>query len=409
MKVYVLRSEIHIIKKGHRLYSYCDEICFKSKNLYNHVNYILRQAYTKGEEVPFAFQLNKKLKNEDVFRALPSKTSQQIIIKLGHNWKAFFKSIKDWSKSKSKYTGRPRIPKYKDKNGRNIVFFDYQQGTLKDGKYKFPLTDNYIETNVTKEQFRQVQIIPYGSCYKICIVYRKKIKVNVETNNSYLAIDLGIDNLATLTNNIGEQPIVINGKIIKSVNQYYNKKLAKLRSYVGRNSSNRINRLNTKRNNIINTHFHKISRWIIEYCKAYHIQNIIVGKNHDWQRNSKMNKKTNQKFIQTPYEKFIHQLIYKGEELGINVEEIEEQYTSKSSFIDNDIIPTRFGDYEFSGKRIKRGIYKSKEDKLINADVNGSYNILRKYLNKCNIQFSYEDVEGLSLNPIRLNIAPNKN
>jgi putative transposase len=302
----VLRSEIHMINKNHRLFKYCDEVCYKSKNLYNYANYIFRQDFINNNKYPDTFELNKQIKNEDVFKELPAKTSQQIIIQLGKNWKSFFKSIKDWAKHQEKYNGKPKIPKYKNKDGRNIVLFDYQQGTLKDDKYKFPLTDEYIETNITKEQLRHIKIIPYGSCYKICIVYRVEVKEKLNKNDNYLAIDLGVDNLATLTNNIGLTPIVINGKILKSINQYYNKKLAKLHSYVPNKSSKRIKKLSLKRNNIVETHMHKISRFIINYCSDSKIDNIIIGRNKDWKRDSKMNKEVNQKFINIPFEMCQH-------------------------------------------------------------------------------------------------------
>lgn len=398
----VLRAETHIINKNHRLFNYCDDVCFKSKNLYNYANYLIRQEYISSGKVITAFDLNKQLKNEDVFRELPSKTSQQIIIKLGQNWSSFLKLKVDYSKNKDKYLGVPKLPKYKDKNGKNIVMFDYQQGTLKDGKYKFPKSEHYIETKVNKSDFRQIQIIPFGSCYKIIVVYKKELNDLMLTNDNYLAIDLGIDNLATLTNNIVKQPIVINGKIIKSINKYYNKKLAKYKSFVGNKSSNNIKRITLKRNNIIETHFHKISRFIINYCMENKISNIVIGKNERWKNKSNMSKKQNQTFVQIPFDTLIKQIQYKGEEKGINVITINEQYTSKSSFIDNDPIPTNFKEYEFSGKRIKRGLYESGSGTLINADVNGSYNILRK----CNPQFKYnERIEGISLYPVRLNIV----
>lgn len=375
-------------------------MCFRSKNLYNYANYILRQEFIKNQKTVSAFDLNKRLKNEEAFKELPAKTSQQIIIALCRNWKSFFVAIKDWKINKGKYLGKPALPRYKKKNGRNIVLFDYQQGTLKDGKYKFPLSNHYIETRIEKENFRQVQIIPYGTCYKINIIYRKKILPIKANFKNFLAIDLGIDNLATLTNNIGESSIVINGKIIKSANQYYNKRLAQLKSYVGNKSSNRINRLSIKYSNKMETHFHKISRYIINYCKKKNIGNIIIGKNKLWKNRSKMNKKSNQKFIQIPFNKLIEQVKYKAEEIGINVLVTDERYTSQSSFIDNDVLPTKFGEYQFSGRRVKRGLYRSKSGILINADVNASYNILRK----CNPEFSYDRIEGVSLHPTRINI-----
>lgn len=396
------RCETHIIRKNHRLFSYCDDICFKSKNLYNYANYLARNDFKENQILTkSAYDYNKELKNEEVFKALPSKTSQQIIMKLFKNWKAFLKAVKDWSKNPEKYNGKPSIPKYKDKNGRNIVFFDYQQCFVKNEKIKLPKTKLYIDTNVSREQFKQIQIVPYGSCYKICIYYVIDIPEKEIYNNNYLAIDLGVDNFATCINNVGIPPIIINGKVVKSINQYYNKLLAKAKSYVGNQTSKRMKRISFKRNNIIETHFHIISRWIINYCKAYNIESIVVGKNKDWKRGSRMSKKSNQKFIQLPHERFIQMLKYKGEEAGIRVIEQEESYTSKASFIDSDEMVKGT---EFSGKRIKRGLYQSKDGTLINADVNGSYNILRK----CNAQFSYESIEGLSLIPLRLNIAPNK-
>jgi putative transposase len=382
-------------------------MCFKSKNLYNYANYLVRQEFINNNNIIFSFNLNKLLKNEDVFKALPAKTSQKIIILLGKNWKSFFKGVKDWSKNKDKYCGQPGLPKYKKKDGRQIVFFDHGQGTFNEGKYYFPRKDckktDYIETNITRENFKLLRIVPYGNCYKIELVYEKEIEEKLDYNNNYIAIDLGINNLATLTNNIGIQPIAINGKIIKSINCYYNKLRSKAMSYIGKGTSNRIKRIDTKRNNIISTHFHKISRYIINYCLTNNIENIIIGRNKDWQRNSNIGKKNNQLFVQIPFEDLIKKIFYKAEESGIRVIIISEEYTSKSSFIDNDILPTKFDDYEFSGQRIKRGLYKSKDGILINADINGSYNILRK----CIPEFVYNNdrIKGISLYPIRQNIG----
>lgn len=391
------------------MFKYCDEACFKSKNLYNYANYLIRQEFLNNNRIISAFELNKMLKTHKTFKALPAKTSQQIIIQLCYNWKSFFKAIKQWKKNKNEFCGKPNLPKYKKKNGRNIVYFDYMQGSFQDGKYYFPVKggnksvkNEYIETNITKEQFKQLRIVPYGSCYKIEIVYEVEVPDTKETNNKYLAIDLGVDNLATLTNNIGLRPIVINGRILKSINNYYNKIRAKAQSYIGVGTSKRIQRIDFKRNNIVNTHMHKISRWIINYCLDNNIQNIIIGKNHDWKHSSKMNNVSNQRFIQIPFENLINKIKYKAEEKGIKVIMVDEKYTSQASFIDNDDLPDNINKYEFSGRRIYRGLYKSKGGILINADVNGSYNILRKG----NPEFKYDDrIKGVSLHPIRLNIA----
>jgi len=403
MKEKEYRTQVTIIKKGHRLYDYCADMCFKSKNLYNRANYMIKQE-RKDNDNRFigAFELNKQLKTEDCFKALPSKTSQQIIIQLCNNWRAWFKSIKDYYKHKSKYCGMPRPPQYKNKEkGKNTVLFDYMQGCFKDEKYYFSRKDRqkveYLDTSVTKEKFLLCRIVPYGNCYKIEMIYKVDMVEPKENNDRYLAIDLGVTNFATLTNNIGSQSIVINGRILKSINNYYNKQRAKALSYIGRGSSNRTYKIDFKRNNMINHHMHKISRWIIDYCVENDINTICIGANHDWQRNSNLGRKTNQKFVQIPFTKFTQNLEYKAKDSGIKIVLTEESYTSKASFIDNDGMGK---ECECSGKRVKRGLYRSADGTLINADVNGSYNILRK----CNPEFKYDGIKGLSLNPVRMNL-----
>lgn len=397
------RSEIHIIKPTHRLFKYCDEMCFKSKNLYNYANYLTRQEFFNSGKYLFPFTLNKDLKVHETFKALPAKTSQQIIIRLGRDWKSFFKGTKIWGKDKKGFCGQPQPPRYKKKDGRNLVCFDYMQGSWKNNQYYFPnQKELFIKTNITKKEFKLCEIIPCGGCYKISIIYKKEMEPEIKTNNNYLAIDLGVNNLTTLVNNAGLQPVIINGKIMKSVNNYYNKEYAKAQSYAQKQSTKRIRRLASKRNNIMDTQMHRVSRWIINYCITNNISNILVGQTDDWKRGINIGANNNQNFVQIPFNKLIYQIQYKGEEAGINVRVINESYTSKASFIDDDTLPKEFGNYEFGGKRIKRGLYKSKEGILINADVNAAYNILRKG----NVEFNYEDcVKGLALTPVRINVA----
>lgn len=395
------RSEIHIIKSNHILYKYCDDLCFKSKNLYNYANYLVRQEFFDNKKIVTAFDLNKQLKYHNLFRALPAKTSQHVMLQLGHNWKAFFKSAKAWVKNKDKYTGQPKPPRYKNKDGRNIVRFDYAQGSWKHNKYYFPnQKENFIQTKVNKEQFKLCEIIPYGNCYKISIIYKNDITHKIRERKNILAIDLGVNNIATLTNNIGLQPIIINGRIIKSINNYYHKKMSKAQSYAPQMSTKRTRRLSLKYANILNDNTHKISRWIVNYCVYNNIDTIIIGTTFDWKRNIHIGAKNNQTFYGMPYVQLINKISYKSEEHGINIIFIDEKYTSKASFLDSDFLPENFGEYEFSGKRVKRGLYKSANGILINADVNGSYNILRKG----SPQFSYEGIAGLALIPIKINI-----
>lgn len=385
-------------------------MCFKAKNLYNYANYIKKQCLKNNEKTQSAFDLNKELKSHEVFIQLPSKTAQQVILKLDKNWKSFYNAMKSYNKNNTMFCGKPKPPNYKDKNGRFVCEFDYMQIKFKDGKAYFQgrkeenlkLEDKqFIDTNVSPSDFKLLQIIPCGNCYKISLIYKVSDTEPKQDNGNYLAIDLGLNNFATCVNNKGIQPFVINGKVLKSENQYYNKLLAKANSYVGNKSSNRIKRIAFKRNNIINTHLHRMSRFIIRYCEAEEINTIVIGRNKDWKRDINLGKKTNQKFVQIPHEKFIDMVTYKAQEVGITVKVIDERYTSKSSFIDNDILPDKFGDYKFSGKRVKRGLYKSKEGILINADVNGAYNILRK----SNSEFKYHDgIQDVSLHPIILTV-----
>lgn len=409
------RTEVHIVRKNHKLHKYCDDMCYKSKNLYNVANFTLREQFfnnkklNKEDRKYYSYMdLNKMLKTHDCFKELPAKTSQQVIIGLSRNWSSMYSSIKRYNKNKIGYTGAPKIPKYKDKNGRNVVRFDYTQIKIENGFYYFQqrkgikIKPNKIKCNIPKENFRLLEIVPMGNCYKICIIYRIDDIPLLDDNDRYMSIDLGLNNFATCVNNIGKQPIVINGKILKSVNQYYNKLLSKYKSYVGNKSSNNIKRIGFKRNNIVETHLHKISTYIVNYCVENKINTIFIGNNFDWKRNSKMSKIVNQSFIQIPHGKFIEKLAYKCENYGITLVELDERYTSKSSFIDNDILPEEFGNYTFSGKRVKRGMYMSKANILINADVNGAYNILRKG----NPKFIYNDrIEGVSFHPIKINIC----
>lgn len=401
----VKRVEQIQIKHGHNLYNYCDRLSFASKNLYNYANYIVRQEFINNNKWIRYNELDKLLKTHETYKALPAQTAQQTLIVLDKNWKSFIKSIKKWCKNKSGYWGRPKLPKYKKKNGRNIIVFTYQQCKIVNGYITFPKADLILKTSI-KDNLKQVRIIPKGSIYLVEVVYEKEITTTPKPTKNIAGIDLGLDNFATLTNNIGIQPIVINGKNIKSMNQYFNKRKAELMSYVqNRGISNRIKKLTLKRNNKINNFLHKSSRYIVNWCIAKEIDTIVVGNNRNWKQEINLGKRTNQQFIGVPYEIFIKQLKYKCREAGINFILTEESYTSKASFIDMDEVPVyKEGEenkYFFSGKRIRRGLYRSFNSILINADVNGAYNIIRKVFPKV---FA-NGIEGVGLHPVRLNIA----
>lgn len=221
-----------------------------------------------------------------------------------------------------------------------------------------------------------------------------------------ISIDLGLDYLATITNNIGKTSIVVNGRNIKSINHYYNKKLAKLKSEIGTGTSKRIQILTLKRNNKIRDALHKTSHFIISYCIKNMIDTIVVGSNKNWKQNIFIGKRNNQNFVQIPYDTLLKQIEYKALKEGIKMIITEESYTSKASFLDIDTLPMfnnkKPEKHKFSGERIHRGLYKTANNTLINADVNGSLNIGRKvFLN----DLWSDRIEGVVFHPVRFNIG----
>ena len=226
------------------------------------------------------------------------------------------------------------------------------------------------------------------------------IKNKVNSDNK-IAIDLGINNLCAITSNI-DNSFIINGKALKSMNYYYNKQLAKLKSDLKKNhnkeSSKRIERLTLKRNNKVNDYLHKTSKYIIEYCKEKEISEIAIGYNDGWKQGVNLNKQNNQNFVGIPHKKLIEQIKYKAELNGISIHLNNESYTSKVSALDKEKIMRH---NEYLGERIKRGLFKTKDGILINSDINGSLNIGRKvwgddYVNN-------PTLKGFVMNPIKVN------
>lgn len=400
------RVERHIIYSNNKYYAMLDDFCFKSKNLYNFANYHARQRFIKNGEWLRYNEMDKLFKQEDKdfdYRNMPSaQSSQQCLRLLEKNWKSFFKAIKDYSKHKEKYNGRPKLPKYLKKNGRNILILTNYNCKLKNGYIKFPKTfkDFTIKTNVSNCQ--QVRIIPRNKYLIIEIVYNVDVPSIKEDNSKYVGIDLGLDNLATLTNNCGYSFKLINGRKLKSINKFYNKQLSHYREIAKRMNNldwtNRMNSLTVKRNNMIDDLIHKASKSIIDYTLSCGANTIVVGNNKDWKRNSSMSKKVNQSFVGLPHQKLIEQIQYKAENVGIKVILTEESYTSGTSFLDNELPIKEFYN---KNRRVYRCLFKSNNGKLINADVNGSLQIIRKVFPDA---FKSQGVEGYGFNPIRVNL-----
>ena len=414
------------IKKGHKLFKYFSDLCHNSKNLYNASNYYIRQYasaklrirenqplhnnqkeildivesikgtkyYPKGDFLTYNAldYIFKTTKNVD-YLSLPSHSNQWIIKSLIEgNYKSFFSIIKDYKLNPSKYLGRPKMPKYLKKD-KTILFFSNITCKIKNEKYlRFPKTK--LQLNIgklgIKGKLKQVRVIPHTTYYDIELVldttenYEK-----VKANNKIMAIDIGLNNLCAISTSFNKKTYLIKGTPIKSINQYFNKEVAHYKGILKKvnqaDYSVRLDKLYKKRNNKIKDYIHKTSKKVIELCLQNNISTIVIGHNKNWKQNSDMGKINNQNFISIPVNKLIEQIQYKAAYHNINVELQEESYTSKASFLDNDEIPvlnkkTKDNKYTFSGKRIKRGLYKSQEGILINADINGSLNILKKYL-----------------------------
>ena len=375
--------EKHLIKKSHPCYHLLKEFCVKSRKLYNHANYLVRQRFIAEDYWIRYGELDKTLK-ADVqypdYKNMPTaQSAQQILRLLDKNWKSFFKAIKDWKQHPSKYTGRPKLPRYK--HNTQVLMLTNQECKLKNNKIYFPkcfdgftISPKFIEYDYSK--FNQVRFIPKGNHIIAEIIYEIADVESLPNNQKYMSMDLGVNNLATCVSNV-KSPEIVNGRPLKAINQFYNKRRAYLQSRLPKNrkSSNKIQRITAKRNRQIEDYLHKSSKHIVKTCIENQINTIIIGKNDGWKQNVNMSKKVNQNFVSIPFNRLIEMIEYKAAKVGVTVIQTEESYTSGTSFLDNEL-PTK----EFYNKRrrVHRGLFKSNTGMIINADVNGAYQIMKK-------------------------------
>lgn len=404
----MMRVEKHIIKSNNRWFDMLIDFCRKSKNLYNHANYIIRQKFTSSNEWVRYAELDRLLRADieyPDYRNMPTAQSAQQILKLlDRNWKSFFNSIKDWSQHKEKHLGKPKLPKYLKPDGHYLLIVTNQDCRLKDECLVFPksfngftLTPQFIQKS-NFDKFQQVRFIPHKHRIVVELVYSLKPTAKKNDNHRYIGIDIGVNNLVTASNNAGVTPFIINGRPLKSINQNYNKRISHYREIAkrmnNRDYSKRMDSLTEKRNARIDDYLHKASRKIINFCIENDIHTIVIGKNDGWKQSPKLSKRVNQHFVQLPFARLIGMIQYKAEEQGIAVILTEESYTSGTSFIDNEA-PTR-ENYDKS-RRVHRGLFKSNSGTLINADLNGAYQIIKKV-------FPIEWDSGCVLHPIVVNV-----
>jgi IS605 OrfB family transposase len=397
--------ERHVIKRADPQFQTIDRAAFASKNLYNAANYELRQAFIFHGVFLSYPQMHQRMKDHEAYKALPAKVAQQVLRVLDKNWQSFFAALAAWKDDPSTFLGRPRLPHYKDKQqGRNLLVYTIQAlslPALRNGMICPSMLGITVQTR--SQDVQQVRIIPRIGYYVVEVVYEREPIPAAVTPALHAGVDIGLNNLAVLTaDKPGFVPRVVNGRPVKSINQFYNKRRAELQFQLGRRgSSQRLERITARRTRRIDHYLHTASRRIIDLLVAEGIGTLCIGQNPLWKQEANMGKRTNQNFVSVPHARFIEMLAYKAELVGIRVIVTEESYTSKASFLDGDPLPV----YDaakpapsFSGKRVKRGLYRAADGRHINADVNGAYNVIRKVAPDAFAQGS----RGCVVHPVRL-------
>ena len=395
------------------------ELCHIAKNLANEAIYNVRQYYfSEGEFLKYEKNYTL-LKNSPNYKALNSNMAQQILKEVDGSFKSFFSLLK--LAKQGKYAFKDcRLPRYLPKDGYTTLVIGFVR--LKGNKLILPFSNSFKKTHKAVEitippmlldkKVKEIRIIPKAKArfFEIQYIYEAEcVQRNLNTNNA-LALDLGINNLVTAVSSNGKS-FIIDGKKLKSINRWFNKENARLQSikdkqHYGKKSTSRQKAIARNRNNKVNDYMNKAARKVINYCIANDMGTLVVGYNETFQRGGHIGKRNNQNFVNIPYGQLRSKLEYLCKMNGIIFVKQEESYTSKSSFWDRDDIPVYNADnpreYQFSGKRIHRGQYKTASGKIINADVNGALNIMRKSsVVDVNILYGRGEVDT----PVRIRIA----
>ena len=399
-----LTQQVVISNKSNK-FAQLDELCFLSKNLYNVALYHIRQYYKETGKYLTYNKLAKILSdsNNVDYRAMPyAQSAQQVLRQVDSQYKTFFSSLK----SKKMQGKKIRLPKYKDKeNGRNVFVYTHQDAKVSNGVVYLKTKQGKLSFNILADSIQQVRLVPKANHIVVEIIYNKEYKIK-QDNNRYASIDLGLNNLCTLTSNVA-QSIIVDGKRLKSINHHYNKTKAELQSKLkkGKYSSKHISNLTLRRNRKIKDYMHKVSRKIVDCMEANSLNTLFVGKNVGWKDRVNLRKINNQNFVSIPYNMLIQMLEYKCKLAGINFVVVNEAYTSKCSFLDRE----KIGKHDnYAGRRISRGLFKSSSGIRINADVNGSLNIMRLGLKKQNVildvveEILRPENKRFVLNPVRI-------
>ncbi|MBP3782069.1 MAG: transposase [Butyrivibrio sp.] len=436
------RTRQYRISKNHILYDYCRDICRSSAILYNRANFILRQYSSSVDSMSgfkplfpnqmLVYRLVRdnltgtkylgaskwltynaldhllKITRDKAYYALPSQANQQILKLLLRDYKSFFEAVKVYGRNPGAFTGRPKMPGYMSQESFKTAVLTNQICRIKDGYLKFPGTKDRLSLGQLPEEvcLKEVRIKPSGNSFVLDVVLSMPDKGIIPMADKdilsdlsdvsdlkglrVMAIDPGTDNIAAVANSFGARPFVIKGGVIKSINQFYNKEMKRLSSCAmtcnNKYRTRKMNALTEKRNRRIKDQFHKVSRQLVDYARDNNVDIVVMGHNTYQKQDIGIGHVNNQNFVQIPMLIFADMLRYKLAEYGIRFVLTEESYTSKADYLAKDYIPVYKKDCSdscsFSGRRIKRGLYRHYDGTITNADINGAANILRKVFPK---------------------------
>jgi putative transposase len=339
----------------------------------------VRQQFTQyGKYVGYQ-EMQKLMRTEEPYKKLMSQSAQCVLQVLDRNWKSFFQGMKGWKKCPDGYLAMPKLPNYRKKGSKFVWFLKNNNTYIKDGKlfFKLKAMQGYGFKTSVKGRLIAVRFVPRNDVFVLEIIYEKETVKNDLDKTSVVAVDFGVNNLVTMTNNVGLNPVIIKGTVVKSINQWYNKEKASLISKLPKEQrqSKRLDRITNRRFQKIKNYFHHTSKYMIDYCINSNIGTLIIGYNKEWKQEINIGKVNNQKFVFIPYNMLLNQLKYKCEMNGIQLVLTEESYTSGTSFLDGELpIKENYN----KKRRVKRGLFKTNNGILINSDVNGSFQIMKK-------------------------------
>ena len=397
------------------------KLCHQVKNLYNRANFLIKSSINKQNRFLSYYELNSLIKTEECYKFLPAHTAQHTLKFLVRNWRAYFQAKKEWKNNPEKFFSEPKTPKYKSREGEGVAIISNQQARIRNGWLILPKKVGfYYKTRLTvRTNLKEVRIVPRHVGYTLELIYEKTIPKKRISRTRKGGLDLGVVNLVTFVDNLGNKPIVVKdqGNGIKSIIQFFQKKQKQLLEiYVQQQKKN----LKQKKNLIYGKSYfrlrenyrrklknalHNLTRYLVNLWVERDLHEVVIGYNPKWKQQPNLRRKTTQIFISIPYMKIINHLKYKGEEQGIHVDITPENHTSKCSFLDNEYPQHKI---KYLGKRSTRGLFISSQGHKLNSDVNAAYNILIKSDPKALPKRNVKGVGGYVMYPCRVCVDPKR-